>query len=107
MEDLQQIRRQNLLALIGNNTMAEYAREHDLDASYLSQIKNGSRGFGEKAARKMEEKIGLPKYALDIKAGESLACATEEELIGAVAEVLPRLSGEAKKKLIRLVSEHL
>ncbi|AZF48587.1 Transposase [Pseudomonas sp. R2-7-07] len=35
------------------------ADQHDLDASYLSQILNGHRSLGEKAALNLEQKIGL------------------------------------------------
>nr|WP_256217517.1 S24 family peptidase [Pseudomonas sp. NBRC 111119] len=37
----------------------EFAEAHDLDASYLSQLLNGHRKLGEKAARNLEVKIGL------------------------------------------------
>lgn len=52
-----------LKELIGTSTLKEFADQHDLDSSYLSQILNGHRNLGEKAAKKMEEKIGcLPGY---------------------------------------------
>lgn len=52
-----------LKELIGTSTLKEFADQHDLDPSYLSQILNGHRNLGEKAAKKMEEKIGChPGY---------------------------------------------
>jgi transcriptional regulator with XRE-family HTH domain len=42
----------------------DFAAKYDLDASYLSQILNGHRNLGEKAARTLETKIGLPPGAL-------------------------------------------
>ena len=48
-----------LRAVIDNRPLKEFAEEHDLDASYLSQLLNGHRRLGEKAAAKMERQIGL------------------------------------------------
>lgn len=59
IRNLQQIMRQRA------ESTAEFARTYGLDPSYLSQILNGHRGFGEKAARKMETQIGLQPGALD------------------------------------------
>ncbi len=46
-------------------TQAEFARKYGLDASYISQILSGHRGFGERSARNFEKKIGLPHGYLD------------------------------------------
>lgn len=40
-------------------------REKSLSASYISQLINGTRNFGEKAARNMEDLAGLPDYYFD------------------------------------------
>lgn len=40
-----------------HKSVAEFARQHDLDVTYLRQLLNGHRTFGEKSARKMGEKI--------------------------------------------------
>jgi SOS-response transcriptional repressor LexA len=45
--------------------IASFARRHDLDPNYVWQLLNGVRSFGEKAARKMENQIGLPRKWLD------------------------------------------
>jgi SOS-response transcriptional repressor LexA len=42
-----------------NDGAASVARKYGVDASYLSQILNKHRGFGEKAARNLEEKLIL------------------------------------------------
>lgn len=42
----------------------DFANLHGLDASYLSQILNGHRNLGEKAAANLEEKIGLESGSL-------------------------------------------
>lgn len=56
--DIRQLRVGALRRLIGADSLKDFAEEHDLDSSYLSQILNGHRNLGEKAARNMEEKIG-------------------------------------------------
>lgn len=41
--------------------LAKFARMYEgIDATYLSQLLNGYRNFGEKSARNMEARIGLP-----------------------------------------------
>lgn len=49
----------------GLNSYAKVGRAYDINASYLSQLLNGTRTFGEKAARNIEEKLGLAKFQLD------------------------------------------
>jgi len=61
---MKELRWRTLAKLIGDMRTKDFAEQHDLDASYLSQILNGHRGMGEKAARKMEIKIGLPDGTL-------------------------------------------
>ena len=57
--DLNALRISALRTLIANRPLKEFADAHDLDASYLSQLLNGHRRLGEKAAAKMERQIGL------------------------------------------------
>lgn len=40
-------------------------RYENIDPSYLSQLINGHRSFGEKAARKLEEILRLPQFHFD------------------------------------------
>lgn len=71
--DITEIRRRKL-----EKTVTEYGgienfvrersrpdREKSLSASYISQLINGTRNFGEKAARNMEDLAGLPDYYFD------------------------------------------
>lgn len=44
---------------------AIFARLHSLDSTYISQLVNGRRSFGEKAARTMERAVGWPCGYLD------------------------------------------
>jgi len=59
--EMKERRKRTLARLIGDMRTKDFAEQYDLDASYLSQILNGHRGMGEKAARTMEMKIGLPE----------------------------------------------
>lgn len=46
---------------------AALARRHPgIDPSYVSQLLNGHRAFGERAARAMEDRLGLAHGALDL-----------------------------------------
>lgn len=62
--DIHKQRAAALKAIIGNQTLKDFAEKHDLDASYLSQVLNGHRNLGERAAANMEAKIGLPARSL-------------------------------------------
>ena len=62
--DINQLRIDALRRLIGDQKTKDFADHYDLDASYLSQMLNGHRPMGEKAARNLEAKIGLLAGAL-------------------------------------------
>ncbi|PTQ70300.1 helix-turn-helix transcriptional regulator [Pseudomonas sp. GV071] len=62
--NIKQMRIQALKALMGGKTQKEFADLHNLDASYISQLLNGHRDMGEKAAETLEGKIGLPPGTL-------------------------------------------
>lgn len=64
--DIQDIRKENLRRLIGDQKLIAFSTSYGLDSSYLSQMLNNHRGFGEKAARKMEGQLGLPAGSLDL-----------------------------------------
>lgn len=56
----QKLRVEKLKSLIGGVSIAAFCRKFErVDPTYISQILNGHRNFGEKAARTMEEKLGL------------------------------------------------
>lgn len=70
--DIRDIRRRRLKQLIAQKKSdgevknnADFARRHQIDTSYLSQILNGHRKIGEQAARKLEGQIGLSHGHLD------------------------------------------
>ncbi|WP_338523338.1 XRE family transcriptional regulator [Pseudomonas batumici] len=62
--DIKQMRIHALRELMGPMSQKEFAERHNLDASYLSQLLNGHRSLGEKAAATLETKIGLMAGAL-------------------------------------------
>lgn len=57
--NINELRIEALRALIGDLKTKEFADRHNLDASYLSQLLNGHRPMGDKAAKNLEDKIGL------------------------------------------------
>lgn len=57
--DIYQSRIATLKSLIGDSTLKDFADRHDLDSSYLSQILNGHRNMGERAASNLEKKMAL------------------------------------------------
>lgn len=69
MEDdikIKETRRQLFSDLVAKNkSKAAFAREYAMDATYVSQLLTGHRKIGEKTARVIEEKLGLPRYWLD------------------------------------------
>lgn len=89
--DIKQLRVRALRRLIGQDPLKEFAEKHDLDASYLSQILNGHRAMGEKAAAKMAAKIGVAESIL-----VSPVFASEDE--SADAESLPGLASGSEVK---------
>lgn len=62
-------RRLNLINQIGDidghGTVAKFARDNNLDPTYIRQIINKHRTMGEKAARKFELTLGLETGILD------------------------------------------
>ena len=59
-------RLENLLKIIKSyKNLKSFCLNHDLSYSYINQIINGSRDIGEKAARNLEKKIGLPEMTLE------------------------------------------
>lgn len=70
--DMNAIRRRNLRAVINekyDGSPARFSRDTGIEEGRLSQVLSekyrGGNNFGEKAARNIEEKAGLPKLSLD------------------------------------------
>ncbi|WP_417312394.1 hypothetical protein [Ectopseudomonas khazarica] len=109
-----------LRALIGDAPLKEFAEAHDLDASYLSQLLNGHRRLGEKAAAKMEAQIGLPAGHLLFPSGTEgegqsrseadqplktiRAPSPEEAMLQKLREAHQKASPTSQKVLSRLIA---
>ena len=64
--DNKERRRQHLLiAITRAGSIEELAASTEANPKHLSQLKNGTRGIGDKFARKMESKLGLRPGAWD------------------------------------------
>ncbi|WP_312374969.1 helix-turn-helix transcriptional regulator [Pseudomonas oryzihabitans] len=66
---------QVLRALIAASSLKDFADRYGLNPAYLSQLLNGHRPLGEKAANRMESAIGLPPGTLTnprLDAGDDL-----------------------------------
>lgn len=87
-----ELRRTRILEQVANfKSISAFARQYNLDAGYLRQIKTGQRNVGEKVARDLEEAIGLPLGWLDIPHGEELFVMLRAALQGVPAEGLQEL----------------
>jgi transcriptional regulator with XRE-family HTH domain len=79
--NISQLRIAALRGLIGDLKTKEFADRYNLDASYLSQLLNGHRPLGDKAAKNLEDKIGLP--------GGTLLMPTPTAQEGSAADIRP------------------
>lgn len=57
--DINKLRIETLVGLIGEEKASKFAERYGLDPSYLSQLINGHRPMRDKAAKNLEDKIGL------------------------------------------------
>jgi phage repressor protein C with HTH and peptisase S24 domain len=87
--DIRSLRITVLKSLIGDRKTKDFADQHDLDASYLSQLLNSHRPMGDVAASTLEKKIGLPPGTLVMPqpatvatVGQSLRPESNAEMIG-------------------------
>jgi len=60
-------------AVLAAGSKAKFARTHGVDPTYVSQLLSGHRGFGEKAARKMEAQCGWAPYVMDRPPGAAVS----------------------------------
>lgn len=74
------IRRERLRKFIDEHcsgNAAECARRADKSESQINDMLAGRKSFGEKVARSMEEKLGLPEHWLDGEPSDAEALAKE------------------------------
>ncbi|WP_298908382.1 hypothetical protein [uncultured Psychrobacter sp.] len=65
--DVQEYRRNKLIELLKRfkkegKSVAKLAKEYPIDPSFISQLKNKHRGFGEDAARNLEQALELSQF---------------------------------------------
>ena len=92
---IQTIRIENLRRLVSEyDTQAKFARAHELDPSYISQLLSGHRGFGERSARNIEEKLNLKPGALDNHPGHQIEdeANTEDAYVTSNTRMVPVIS---------------
>lgn len=66
-----EIRLNNLLTLAGKyGRIVEFCDRINMNPSYFSQIKSGKKAIGDDIARKVEEKLGLPRGYMDSQQDE-------------------------------------
>lgn len=64
-------------------TLVAFARHYELDTAYISQLLNGHRSIGERAARNLENKIGWPAMHMD----RMLVLSAEEQFEASLAPI--------------------
>ncbi|POA30942.1 MULTISPECIES: hypothetical protein [unclassified Pseudomonas] len=107
--DMKTLRVEALRRVIGSLSQKDFADQHDLDASYLSQILNGYRGLGEKAALNLEQKIGLApgvlvnpgSYGANVIEGEF----THHEVVRDQSPAYQATLGTASPKAIAIIEK--
>lgn len=103
-------RRKNLDRLIGDpgkrGRIVNFARKYDLDPTYIGMLLNGHRNIGERTARRLERKIGIPAYSLDSASGIGEApqpYATDSDTKARLEAIIQQLSDEDRERAIRIL----
>lgn len=99
MSDEKMIRIDNLRLLMKQNRWnnADAARSLGVSDQYISMLLGGKKNFGEKAARKFEEKAKKPRYWFDRDHGDELDAADAPSSIG--TDIGTRTDSEPAKYL--------
>lgn len=63
--DVRDVRRKNILKLIGNNSQRAWAESVGMLPAHVNQVIKGRRNVGYKLARKIEATLGMDDLALD------------------------------------------
>lgn len=96
--DIKAIRVKRLTAFVQEHGgPAAVAREFsDVDASYLSQLINGHRSFGEKSARNFEEKFNLPAFYFDKQDAE------EDRALYVIQQIYNQMDDKTRQQWIAI-----
>lgn len=108
--DIHEIRKRNLRALIPDinehGSVAAFARQHNLDPTYVRQILKDHRRMGEKAARKFEETLKLKSGELDawsVKEEPGIYATSLSPTAISVAAAFEASSPELKEAALRML----
>lgn len=102
--DIKQIRRRNLLSLIGEGTRAAFASRVGTDPAYISQIlsQKTKADVGDKLARAIEDAYRLPFGWMDHDHSQAETVSPHNEMAEAWAYLLPQeraaLEAEIKQR---------
>lgn len=94
--DTNKLRVDALKAVMAGASQKDFANLHGLDASYLSQILNGHRNLGEKAATTLEQKIGLAPGTL-VSPTPGAAAAESAPAVKSAADLVKDMLSKAGK----------
>lgn len=101
IEEVFEARRQALQRLVDSyGSVAEMARQCDLDENRIRHLLNGYRNLGEKAARQMEEDLGLPDFYFDLNVENAIS------LVQMFLHLDPRDKEEIERLISVLASRH-
>src|SRR4051812_39224766 len=62
---VREIRRRNLLLLIGGDRVSDFARQHGVSEKYIRLVQHEHAGMGNNFARKLERATGRPSGWMD------------------------------------------
>ncbi|MFS1525346.1 LexA family protein [Microbulbifer sp. 2304DJ12-6] len=101
--EISDIRRDNLRQLVDQyKSKAAFGRRYGVDPTYVSQLLNKHRNFGEKAARNMEGKLKLKPLTLDKPIGEG-SSVRQEPAVHNFSNVVPVSDSYGRVPLISWV----
>tara|TARA_R110001606_G_C14895268_1_gene593245 strand:- start:23 stop:412 length:390 start_codon:yes stop_codon:yes gene_type:complete len=106
-----EFRRYHLLRAIAEcQTIESLSRRTDLHPAYISQLKTGVRNIGNKTARKIETSMEWRQGSMDVPPLDEdqigrdftsmLGEVSEDQLLAAMLESLPRLSNADGNRLL-------
>ena len=99
--DIKEIRVKRLTAVIDKlGGAANDERDYDIIASYLSQLINGHRPFGEKSARNIELKLGLAAFYFDSVELNDMGYQLNNEMLAHI-KVMQLLPDYARTEVMR------
>tara|TARA_R110002050_G_scaffold46890_1_gene109958 strand:- start:124 stop:588 length:465 start_codon:yes stop_codon:yes gene_type:complete len=110
-----EFRKHHLLQAIAEcKSIESLSKKTDLAPQYISQLKSGVRGIGNKTARKIESAMEWKSGCMDVPPLDDEAVGrdftsmlgevTEDQLLAAIVEAIPRLSdADANRLLVQLL----